>query len=91
MKKLLEAINRGILRGLNENNIELLTDLGDSELDLDSIQNKSVNNKIDYSIKQQLINAIQSVNMHSRLKQIINDPSNFDKFKGIIKVTNNIP
>jgi hypothetical protein len=37
MKKLLEAINRGILKGLSENNIELLTDLDDSELDLDSI------------------------------------------------------
>jgi hypothetical protein len=33
MKKLLEAINRGILRGLNENNIELLSDLDDENLD----------------------------------------------------------
>ena len=33
MKKLLEAINRGLLRCLNENNINLLTDLDDSELD----------------------------------------------------------
>jgi hypothetical protein len=33
MKKLLEAINRGILSGLNENNIELLVDLEDVELD----------------------------------------------------------
>jgi len=33
MKKLLEVINRGILRGLNENNIELLTDLDDDNLD----------------------------------------------------------
>jgi hypothetical protein len=33
MKKLLEAINRGLLKALNENNIELLTDLDDSELD----------------------------------------------------------
>ena len=47
MKKLLEAINRGILKGLNENNIELLADLDDGNLDqLDSIQTKSVNNKI---------------------------------------------
>jgi hypothetical protein len=33
MQKLLEAINRGILRGLNENNIELLSDLDDDNLD----------------------------------------------------------
>jgi hypothetical protein len=33
MKKLLEAINRGILRGLTENNIELLADLENDELD----------------------------------------------------------
>jgi hypothetical protein len=33
MKKLLEAINRGILLGLNENNIELLSDLDDDNLD----------------------------------------------------------
>jgi hypothetical protein len=33
MRKLLEAINRGILKGLNENNIEFLTDLDDENLD----------------------------------------------------------
>jgi hypothetical protein len=33
MKQLLEAINRGILRALNENNIELLADLDDENLD----------------------------------------------------------
>jgi hypothetical protein len=33
MKQLLESINRGILRGLRENNIELLTDLDDDNLD----------------------------------------------------------
>jgi hypothetical protein len=33
MKKLLEAINRGILKGLNENNVELLADLDDENLD----------------------------------------------------------
>ena len=32
MKQLLESINRGILRGLRENNIELLTDLDDENL-----------------------------------------------------------
>jgi hypothetical protein len=33
MKALLEAINRGILKGLTENNIELLADLEDDNLD----------------------------------------------------------
>ena len=47
MKKLLEAINKGVLKGLSESNINLLTDLDDSDLDqLDSIQTKSVNNNI---------------------------------------------
>ena len=46
MKRLLEVINRGLLKGLHEQHIELLSDLDDSELDLDSIQTKSVNNKI---------------------------------------------
>ena len=47
MKKLLEAINRGILRGLNEQNIELLADLDDCNLDqLDSMKTKNINNKM---------------------------------------------
>jgi hypothetical protein len=33
MLQLVEAINRGVLRGLNENNIELLTDLDDDNVD----------------------------------------------------------
>jgi len=33
MNTLLEAINRGILKGLHENNIELLVDLDDDNLD----------------------------------------------------------
>jgi len=33
MKRLVEAINRGILKGLNENNIGLLADLNDENLD----------------------------------------------------------
>jgi hypothetical protein len=32
MKKILEAINRGILNGLSENNINLLTDLDDENI-----------------------------------------------------------
>ena len=64
MKKLLEAINRGILKGLSENNIELLTDLDDSELDLDSIQTKSVNSKIQVKYfpktKDELVKIIKS-------------------------------
>lgn len=47
MKRLLEAINNGILKGLTEKNIEILTDLDDENLDQqDSLQTKSVNNKI---------------------------------------------
>ncbi len=86
MKRLLEAINRGILRGLNENNIELLADLdGDNLGQLDSIQTKSMNNKIDQSITQQLNDAIQTGKIHNSLKQFINDPKNFSKLKGLIK------
>ncbi len=89
MKTLLEAINRGILKGLHENNIEILSDLDDDNLDqLDSLQTKSVNNNIDgyvQSIKSQLIKAIQTGKIYDGLKQIINDPANFDKFKGLIK------
>ena len=89
MKRLLEAINRGILKGLPENNIELLADLDDENLEqLGSIQTKSVSNTIDgyiQSIKPLLINAIQTGKIHNRLKQFINDPINFHKYKGIIK------
>ena len=47
MKQLLESINRGILRGLRENNIELLSDLDDDNLGQpDSLQTKSINNKM---------------------------------------------
>ena len=91
MKKLLEAINRGIIRGLNEQNIELLSDLDDENLDqLDSIQAKTVNNKIDFSIKQQLTDAIQTGKIHNRLKQFINDPNNFSTLKGLIKANDTI-
>ena len=92
MKKLLEAINSGILRGLNENNIELLADLDDENLgQLDSIQAKSVNNKIDgyiQSVKHQLIDSINTKQISNKLQQLINDPENFDKFKGLIKANN---
>ena len=92
MKRLLEAINRGILRGLNENNIELLVDLEGDELDqLDSLQTKSINDKIDggiITVRQQLTDAIQTVKIHNRLKQTINDPKNFSKLKGLIKANN---
>ena len=45
MKKLLEAINRGILKGLSESNIHLLSDLADDNLGQpDSLQTKNINN-----------------------------------------------
>ena len=91
MKKLLDAINRGILRGLNENNIELLSDLDNSEIDqLDSLQTKSVNNKIDYPIKQQLTDAIQTGNISNALKQFINNPNNFSELNGLITANDTI-
>ena len=94
MKRLLEAINRGILKGLTENNIELLTDLDDDNLDqLDSLQTKSMNNKIDGSImtiRRRLLQAIKTGKLSSELKQLINDPANFDAFKGLIKANDTI-
>ena len=98
MKKLLEAINRGILRGLNEQNIELLADLDDENLSQpDSLQTKSFNDKIDGSImavrqqvRHQLLQTIQTCKLPSELKQIINDPTNFHKFKGLIKANDTI-
>ena len=65
MKKLLEAINRGIIRGLNEQNIELITDLDVDNLDqMDSLQTKSVNSKLIYTYvpktKEELVEIIKS-------------------------------
>ncbi len=86
MKRLLEVVNRGILKGLNEQNIELFADLDDDNLDqMNSIQAKSINNNVDFSIKYQLIRAIQTGELHNRLKQTANDPKNFHKYKGIVK------
>ena len=92
MKQLLEAINRGILRGLTENNIELLADLDDENLDqTNSIQSKSMNDKTDVHdilLRKQLRQAIQTKRIDKDLKETVNNPNNFDKFKGIVKVTN---
>jgi len=46
-----------------------------------------MNNNVDYSIKQLLTAAILTGKLYnsSRLKQIINDPNNFNKLKGLIK------
>ena len=87
MKRLLEAINRGILRGLNENNIELLADLDDDAADqLDTLQSKSFNN--DESLRFQLLIAIKTKKIHAQLKDTINNPKNFYKFNSIIKAKN---
>ena len=78
----------GIYKGLSESNIELLTDLDDSDIDqLDSIQTKSVNNKIDgyiQHVKRQLIDSINTGVIYRSLKEIINNPNNFHRFKGLI-------
>ena len=97
MKKLLEAINRGILRGLTErNSINILTDLDDSELDqLDSIQTKSVNNNIDVSrlyIRQfkNIVNdvckrySVIPIHLPDELVKCINDPKNYEITNALI-------
>ena len=97
MKKLLEAINRGILRGLTErNSINILTDLDDSELDqLDSIQTKSVNNNIDVSrlYIRQFKNIVSDVckrysvipiHLPDELVKCINDPKNYEITNALI-------
>ena len=85
MKKLLDIINRGVFRGLNEHKIELLSDLEDDELgQLDSIQVKSINDKYD-AIKQQLKVSILTGKISKSLKEIINNPTNFHKYKSVIK------
>ena len=95
MKKLLEAINRGLLRGLNEQNIELLSDLDDENLDqLDSIQTKSINN-IDISAVyiQQFKNIVKDVckrysvipiHLPDELVKCINDPKNYEITNALI-------
>ena len=92
MYKLLEAINRGILKGLSDSKIELLSDLDDENLDqLDQIQVKNINiaiNVQDITIKNQLIQAIQTGNISIELNQIINNRRNFNRFKGIIRAKN---
>ena len=85
MKNLLDIINRGVFRGLHEHEIELLTDLEDDELgQLDSIQVKSINDKYN-AIKQQLKVSIRTGKISKSLKEIINNPTNFHKYKSVIK------
>ena len=100
MKKLLEAINRGILKGLNESNINLLTDLDDIEPDqLDSLQTKSVNNTIDISavyINQfkNMVNdackryVIIPLQLPDALVKFINDPINYEITNALIPAHN---
>ena len=87
MKRLLEAINRGILKGLTENNIELLADLDDDNLDQLSIQTKSINNKIDmsYLLIQQ---AVKTGKITWQLKTHVNNSRNFNRFKNAVKANN---
>ena len=91
MKKLLEAINRGILKGLNEQTIELISDLDDGNLDqMDSLQSKSINSKEDVMslYKNIFIRAVKNRTMISdNVKNVINNPANFQRYKGIITAT----
>lgn len=88
MNALLEAINRGILRGLNEHTIEILSDLPDeSEDQLDALQSKSFDNN--ESLRFQLLIAIKTRKIHKQLKDVINNPKNYYKFNSLIKAKNN--
>ena len=91
-KKLLEAANRGILRGLHEQNIELLSDLDDDNLGQpDSLQTKNINNLDDTLslYKNIFIRAVKNRTMiPDSIKNAINNPDNFQRYKGIIKATN---
>ncbi len=88
---IIQHVAKEVKKYLNESNINLLTDLDDSDLDqLDTIQTKSINNKmIVYTAEiKQFINAIESIKPISyKLKRLFNNPKNFEKFKGIIKAT----
>lgn len=88
MIKLLNAINKGILNALNEQNIQLLGDLDDVEPDqFMSIQTKSQNTKIDaahYGIQL----AIKTGKISERLKNLVNNPKNFNRFKNAVKANN---
>ncbi len=91
MKKLLEAINRGILKGLNEGNINLLSDLDDDNLGQpESLQTKNINN-MDDSVslyKNIFIRAVKSfTTIPDSVKNSINNPANFQRYRGIIKAT----
>ena len=92
MKRLLEAINNGILKGLPDSDIELLSDLDDENLgQLDQIQTKNINtvvNAQDAVLQNQIIRAIQTGNISIKLKWIINNRRNFNRFKGIIRAKN---
>ena len=103
MKKLLEAINRGILRGLHEQNMELLSDLDDNSISqLDSLQTKTVNtmrNAKDIIIIKKFIKGIQQcrnsqyllnpIRLDDNIKNEINNPDNFEKYKAIIRPVSN--
>ena len=92
MKRLLEAVNNGILKGLSDSDIELLSDLDDENLDqIDQIQTKNINtvvNAQDTVLQNQIIHAIQTGNISIKLKWIINNRRNFNRFKGIIRAKN---
>lgn len=88
MKALLTAINNRIAKALNEQHINLLTDLDDENVQpFDSIQNKDINTNV-YLLQRGLLNAIHTGEISIKLKNQINNPENYNKFKGIIKAKN---
>ena len=95
MKSLLEAINKSILQELN-NNIQLLSDIdSDDDNSQFNITSKSVNNNIESShivFKYEFINTIDSMlnfnDTAEKMRGVMNNPKNFNIFKGLVKATN---
>ena len=88
MIKLINAINRGILNALNEQNIQLLGGLDDADIDqLMSIPTKSQNTKID-AAHQGIQLAVKTGKIPERLKKMVNNPKNFNRFKNAVKANN---
>ena len=99
MKKLLEAINRGILKGLNERNINLLADLDDELGDAMQIKRKNINTNSEKDIIVSLLkNIIHKFNetpngdydstITENVKRTINNPDNFYEYASIIPAKN---
>jgi hypothetical protein len=50
MDKLLNAIHKGILKGINEQSVNILADIDDTFGEIDNITSKNINSKIDSNV-----------------------------------------